>query len=58
MRNRRGIVYYRLKESTFGKIYVSLYETWKKPIFTELPCIEWFKKINSKTGTRYTKKLL
>lgn len=30
MRNRRGIVYYRLKESTFGKIYVSLYETWKK----------------------------
>lgn len=34
MRNRRGIVYYRLKESTFGKIYVSLYETWKKNQFS------------------------
>lgn len=57
--NRRGIVYYRLKESTFGKIYISLYDTWKEKQFS-LNChvLNDFKKINSQTDTGYTKKLL
>lgn len=58
---RNSIVYYRLKEFTLGKMYISVYETWKEKQFS-LNChvLNVFFKISSQTDTtcRYTEKLL